>query len=275
VRGCGRKGFRGDPLAHEWGLRAGALNRGLAPRDSLLIAADSLSEALFDQLGDSVWREQQGRLFATLDATVQRYPGDPEAWYELGDALYHWPIPSRTTVDGMLNAFDRAIALDSTFGPPYVHAIELAFQVGRIDAARRYLDAYLALNQTDPNSEGMGLVAKLLATSQPSPEATRQLQAASSYVLNAAGWVLRGIPDSAESAVQVARALVQSRPSGEPVLTSRRSDGGGSVEPSRTEGTSGRHTPSPRTYRRTTLSTWLSQVRCPGNERTRRLVSGC
>ncbi len=218
VRGCGRKGFRGDPLAHEWGLRAGALNRGLARRDSLLIAADSLSEALFDQLGDSVWREQRGRLFATLDATVQRYPGDPEAWYELGDALYHWPAPSRTTVDGMLSAFDRAIALDSAFGPAYIHPIELAFQVGRIDAARRYLDAYLALNQTDPNSEGMGLVSKLLATGQPSPEATRQLQAASSYVLSAAGWVLRSIPDSAESAVQVARALVQSRPSGEPVF---------------------------------------------------------
>ena len=218
VRGCGRKGFRGDPLAHEWGLRAGALNRGLAPRDSLLIAADSLSEALFAQLGDSVWREQQGRLFATLNAAVQRYPGDPEVWYELGDALYHWPAPRRTTVDGMLNAFDRAIALDSAFGPAYIHPIELAFQVGRIDAARRYLDAYLALNQTDPNSEGMGLVAKLLATGQPSPEATRQLQAASSYVLSAAGWVLRSIPDSAESAVQVARALVQSRPSGEPVF---------------------------------------------------------
>ena len=218
VRGCGRKGFRGDPLAHEWGLRAGALNRGLAPRDSLLIAADSLSEALFAQLGDSVWREHQDRLFATLDAAVQRYPTDPEVWYELGDALYHWPIPSRTTVDRMLDAFDRAIALDSAFGPAYIHPIELEFQVGRIDAAGRYLNAYLALNQTDPNSEGMGLVAKLLATGQPSLETTRQLEEASSYVLTSAGWVLRNIPDSAESAVQVARVLVQSRPSGEPVF---------------------------------------------------------
>ena len=63
VRGCGRKGFRGDPLAHEFGLRAGSLNRGLAPRDSLLITADSLSEALFGQLADTVWREHRARLF--------------------------------------------------------------------------------------------------------------------------------------------------------------------------------------------------------------------
>jgi serine/threonine-protein kinase len=118
----------------------------------------------------------------------------------------------------MLAVFDRAIALDSAFGPAYIHPIELEFQIGRVDAAKRYLDAYLALNQTDPNSEGMGLVAKLLMRGQPSAEVTRQLEAASSYVLDAAAWVLRDIPDSAETAVQVARALVQSRPSGEPVF---------------------------------------------------------
>ena len=218
VRGCGRKGFRGDPLAHEFGLRAGALNRGQAPRDSLLIAADSLSEALFDQLADTVWRQHRGRLFSTLNAAVQRYPGDPEVWYELGDALYHWPTPGRTTPDALLEAFDRVIALDSAFGPAYVHPIELEFQRGRVGAAGRYLNAYLALNQADPNSEGMGLVAKLIAPGRRSPDTARQLDSASSYVLFSVLWVMRHIPDSAETAVKVARSLLRSRPSGEPVF---------------------------------------------------------
>jgi eukaryotic-like serine/threonine-protein kinase len=218
VRGCGRKGFRGDPLAHEFGLRAGSLNRGLAPRDSLLITADSLSEALFDQLADTVWREHRARLFSTLSAAVQRYPGDPEVWYELGEALYHWPMAGRTTLDGVVETFDRVIALDSAFGPAYVHPIELEFQRGRPEAARRYLDAYLALNQTDPNSEGMDLVARLMAPAQSSPNIARQLDSASSYVLFAILWVTRHLPDSTEAAVRVARSLLHSRPSGEPVF---------------------------------------------------------
>jgi serine/threonine-protein kinase len=218
VRGCGRKGFKGDPLAHEFGLRAGALNRGLAPRDSLLIAADSLSEALFEQLGDTLWREHHRRLFSTLDATVQRYPGDPEVWYELGEALYHRPIPARTTPDQVQEAFDRAIALDSAFGPAYVHPIELELQRGRIGAARRYLNAYLALNQTDPNSEGMAVVAKLITSDLSSAGLSRQLDSASSYVLFGVLWVIRHVPDSMETAVQVARSLVRSRRSGEPVF---------------------------------------------------------
>jgi eukaryotic-like serine/threonine-protein kinase len=218
VRGCGRKGFRGDPLAHEYGLRAGSLNRGLAPRDSLLITADSLSEALFGQLADTVWREHRARLFSTLNAAVQRYPGDPEVWYELGEALYHWPTPGRTTPDRVVEAFDRVIALDSAFGPAYVHPIELEFQRGRPEAARRYLDAYLALNQTDPNSEGMDLVARLMGPAQSSPDVARQLDSASSYVLWSILWVMRHLPDSSETAVRVARSLLQSRPSGEPVF---------------------------------------------------------
>jgi serine/threonine-protein kinase len=218
VRGCGRKGFKGDPLAHEFGLRAGALNRGLAPRDSLLIAADSLSEALFEQLGDTLWREHHHRLFSTLKATVQRYPGDPEVWYELGEALYHWPTSARTTPDQVQEAFDRAIALDSAFGPAYVHPIELELQRGRIGAARRYLDAYLALNQTDPNSEGMAVVAKLITPDPSSTGLVRQLDSASSYVLFGVLWVVRHVPDSLETAVQVARSLVRSRRSGEPVF---------------------------------------------------------
>jgi len=148
-----------------------------------------------------------------------RYPSDPEAWYELGDARMHWPLVGRTTPEQILEAFDRAIALDSAFGPAYIHPVEVALHLGRPAAARRYLAAYLALDQADLNSEGMGLVAQLLVRPQPSPaNVQRQIDTASSHALIAAWVVLRHLPDSAETDVRLARALVSSRHTGEPVF---------------------------------------------------------
>jgi len=211
VRGCWRRGGVGDPFGYKYGLLAGTLNRGLAPRESLLVAADSLFQALLDGPTDPAGREHHARLFTTLDEAVGRYPTDPEAWYELGDARMHWPQ--------ILEAFDRAIALDSAFGPAYIHPVEVALQLGRPAAARRYLAAYLALDQADMNSEGMGLVERLLARPQPSPAKVQvQIDTASSYVLLAAWSVMRHLPDSAETDVALARALVGSRRTGDPVL---------------------------------------------------------
>src|SRR5207245_1354796 len=133
------------------------------------------------QTGRGAGREHQTRLLTTLDEAVGRYPTDPEAWYELGDARMHWPLVGRTTPGQILEAFDRAIALDSAFGPAYIHPVEVALQLGRPAAARRYLAAYLALDQADMNSEGMGLVERLLARPPPSPAMVQgQIDTASS-----------------------------------------------------------------------------------------------
>src|SRR6266566_2651138 len=218
VRGCWRRGGVGDPFGYKYGLLAGSLNRGLAPRESLLVAADSLFQALLDGPTDPAGREHHTRLFTTLDEAVRLYPSDPEAWYELGDARMHWPLVGRTTPGQILEAFDRAIALDSAFGPAYIHPVEVALHLGRPAAARRYLAAYLALDQADWNSEGMGLVERLLAR-PPSPARVQgQIDTASSYVLLAAWSVMRHLPDSAETDVALARALIDSRRTGDPVL---------------------------------------------------------
>ncbi len=219
VRGCNRLGGAGDSLARVYGLRAGALNRRLPPRDSLLVAADSLFEALFDGPADPAWRERQARLFATLDEARRRHPEDPEVWYELGDALYHWPVFGRTTPDQILEAFDHAIALDSAFGPAYIRPVDIGFLLGRPALGKRYLDAFLALEQTDPNTEGLGLVRDL--TDRPPPWPTgirRHMDTASTYVLFSAWWILRRYPDSAETSIRLARAIGASRRSGDPML---------------------------------------------------------
>ena len=219
VQGCWRRGGLGDPFGYKYGLLAGSLNRGLPPRESLLVAADSLYQALLDGPTDPAGREHHTRLFTTLDEAVRRYPNDPEAWYELGDARMHWPLVGRTTPEQILQAFDRAIALDSAFGPAYIHPVEVALHLGRPAAARRYLAAYLALDQADLNSEGMGLVDQLLVRPQASPaNVQRQMDTASSHALIAAWSVLRHLPDSAETDVRLARALVSSRHTGEPVF---------------------------------------------------------
>ncbi len=219
VRGCGRIGFAGDPLARDYGLRAGAWNRRLAPRESLLVAADSLFESLVDQPVDPAWRERHARLFATLEEATRRYPDDPEVWYELGDARFHLMRSGQTTLERMLETFDRAIALDSAFGPAYIHAVDLALRVRGPAAARRYLAAYLGLHQGDPNSEGLGVVDKLLASRGPWPvELERHIDTAPTYVLLAALVVIGRYPDSAETGIRLARALVASRRGGEPVF---------------------------------------------------------
>src|ERR1051325_4615577 len=217
VLGCWRRGGAGHPLATLYGLRAGAWNRGLPPRDSLLITADSLFQALYDGPADHAWREHYARLFAALTEAARRYPDDPEVWFELGDAMVHHPAIGRPMMEQALEAFDRAIALDSAFGPAYIHPVELSLQLGRPAAARRYLATYLALDQADANSEGMGLVQTLLSHPVWSAEVKHRADTSSAYVLYSALWVLRHVPDSAEAEVRLARAFRGSHRSGDTV----------------------------------------------------------
>ena len=199
----------GDSLAAVYNLRAAALNRGLAPRDSLLISADSLSTALYTASRDTLFRVHRARLFATLQSVVERYPDDPEGWYELGDARYHFREPGDTDRERILSEFDRAIQLDSAFGESYIHAIWLALQTERDELAHRYITAYLTWNRqpADAHAEAFAVLDSLLTGHLAAPGALAAaidgLGERDSYQLNlaTAGW-----PDSREVAVRVARA---------------------------------------------------------------------
>ncbi|MGH7569559.1 MAG: hypothetical protein ACREL9_11460 [Gemmatimonadales bacterium] len=79
-----------DSLSRAYSRRASALNRGLSPRDSLLVAADSLNAVLYTGPRDTAWFGHARRLFATVDHATRRYPEDPEVWYALGEARYHF-----------------------------------------------------------------------------------------------------------------------------------------------------------------------------------------
>jgi eukaryotic-like serine/threonine-protein kinase len=203
----------GDSLSEVYLFRAANLNRGLPPRESLLVTAESLSAAMYTNSADTAWRAHQARLFATLEQATRRYPEDPEAWYELGDARLHFRHIGRTSLEQVLAPFDHAIAADSSFGLSYLHAIEVAIQLGRPELAQKYIAGFLTHLGSDNHAEGMRLVARLLASPARTPELERLIDISSADVLFTTVLALWAWPDSLESAVRLARALAASRPS--------------------------------------------------------------
>ncbi len=139
-----------DPVELEYQLRAGQLNHGLSPRDSLLTVLDSVAGANPDEPG-LAWTLQK-RGFAALDELVRRYPEDPETWYGVGESRWHDRMGPgiNVTYRQILEAFDRAIALDSAFAPAYSHAIQLALELDGPDRAMVYVKGMRKAMRQDP-----------------------------------------------------------------------------------------------------------------------------
>lgn len=206
-------------FASEWGwfygsdvwenrLRAGRMNRGLAARESLLVATDSLyagTAVAFS--GDSVSWSRLHRVFSTLDRWVDEYPLDPAAWYKLGEARLHYGVYLGMTDRQAYEAFSRSVELDSTYIPGYLHLPELSIATEGVEAARRTLGAYLAQGPTGYQADGFALTDALLDSSRAgSAEVERMLDTLSTDALDQAWFNLNRAVDPAESAVRIARA---------------------------------------------------------------------
>jgi serine/threonine-protein kinase len=214
-----RTGF--DSLSTAYALQAGAANHGLAPRDSLLLTLDSLMAALFQAgpLGmraDTLWGVQLSRLFVTAAQATSRYPDDPEAWHSAGEAHSHFGRYAGRSREQELQAFDRAIALDSAYAPSYIHPIEVSAAYGP-EAMRRYLRPYLTLGPKDVNADGLRLVQTILDSGRIANLAAR-FASVPGDGLFAAFLALSHLPDSAEVAIEVARFMA-SRTWAEPPLS--------------------------------------------------------
>jgi serine/threonine-protein kinase len=193
---------------NDYAWRAAALNRGLSPRDSLLITANSLMATL-DPAEDTAFFSHYHQLSATLEEASRRYPGDPEVWYLLGEHRHH---SGNSSAAEILKLFDRAIELDSTFGPAYEHTVQLAVAVGGPDLARRYARMYLGLGSTDALAAKVRLEWMLLDPGQvQSAEVAHLIDTMSAVPLWNATLELVQWPDSAETTVRLARSLSSSR----------------------------------------------------------------
>ena len=140
-----------DTLSLLNAARAGASNHGMSPRDSLLILADSLAAVhrVIPAYADALWIASVRRRLSTLGEAAKRYPDDPEVLTELAEAQGHYG--ERVGIDGRqaLTTFLKALALDSTYGPAFYHAIELSAHLQTPDSARALLDRYTRVNPID------------------------------------------------------------------------------------------------------------------------------
>lgn len=116
-----------------------------------------------------------------LREAVQRYPDDPDLWYNLGDFILHVGQRAGTgTMEQAAEAFDRAIALDPGFAPYQQHPIEFAVARGdRADAearAARYGEASFAEGRMRAYALAIPLLLGDSAEFQTALAATREAE---------------------------------------------------------------------------------------------------
>ncbi len=203
-----------DSLSGYYGIRAGELNRGLPPRDSLLIAIDSQFNA-----ASSMWSVGPEfmalvrRLFASAEEATRRYPDDPGLWNLRGEVETHYGFFTGVEYDQAFESFKRAIELDSAFAPLYIHPVEFALRYQGPDSAQAYIDRYLAMGSSDKHAGGMRLVSLLLDPITAASAETQQfLDTASANPISAAYLALWDAADSAEVAIRLSRLLAEGRP---------------------------------------------------------------
>ena len=132
----------GQPYEGPGSILAWKYRDKLAPAD----------RALLDVYLGSRWPAPQ-RLrdgIAAAERFVQVAPDNAEAWYELGDHLYHWGglvgIPDAHARSAQ--AFARSLALDSSFAPALEHGTSLALALGDTARARKALALMLRIDST-------------------------------------------------------------------------------------------------------------------------------
>ncbi len=205
--------LRGDSPASSNALQAGRFNRGLAPRESLLVAADSLyASVLTTPWTESGRYDRARRLMTLLGDGTSRYPKDPELWELLGDARAHIGFEFGGfggTDEEALAALERAVDLDPAFGPAYVnHVLQLALELRGPERALSLARQYLALDPTGPEVVVVRLLVALLDPMDRGHGAAQELlDGMSVNQLARALEITLSWPDTAETAVRIARSI--------------------------------------------------------------------
>jgi serine/threonine-protein kinase len=194
-----------DSLSRAYLAAAGRHNARLPPRDSILVAADALRASLAAFETDTSYYATVVSLFKTLRAARDSFPADPEVWFALGDAYFHYGFGPGLSVpeDTIRAAFDRSIALDSGFTPAYIHATELSLTRDGRDAGLKYADRYLALQPTDEEADGIRVLTLLLRNGGINGKTSRILDTLSSEAVQTAWLIARRWPDSTDIATRL------------------------------------------------------------------------
>ncbi|MEW5916898.1 MAG: hypothetical protein AB1762_10850, partial [Gemmatimonadota bacterium] len=209
------QGVAYDAEATRLMLAASRYVAGLSPRDSMHLTADALWARLLMFEPDSAWWTKGQVLLRTLTDMNTRSPGDVAVWNLMGETYFHLGGALGTSWVAARDAFDRAIAIDSQFGPAWVHPIGIALGTDSLEAARRYAQGLYERRARASREDWVSVVRDILAGTLTDPaELERRLTALpleGIFEIWAATskWV-----DSAETAIRVARAFARARPSG-------------------------------------------------------------
>jgi serine/threonine-protein kinase len=191
--------------------RAVVLNRGLSPRDSVMLRSDSLGQFPHNAPSSDVLVQNLTHAVTLLEALSRRYPEDPAIWYELGERYAHTPLPVGGELRA-LQAFDRAIALDSGFAPAYMHTIRHAFAVGDEALARRYALGYVSQNIPRSYTPDIHFVLQLIDSGIAAAGVSESVARAHASMLHwAANEHFRWATDSGETAVTLFREILNGR----------------------------------------------------------------
>jgi len=154
-----------------------------------------------------------------LEGAVQLGPDRPEAWYWLGEALYHTGAAAGIVDPNprSAEAFSRATTLDPEFVAPVEHLLEFAAAASDTAAVRRHADRYLALEPAGDLSDFTRWRAALSLGDSVGLQTLRgRFDQVSTLTLRSllGSAVLDGVGlDGAERAIAVLRARAEARES--------------------------------------------------------------
>jgi tetratricopeptide (TPR) repeat protein len=190
----------GHPTAMAAQARAVRMADRLPPRERALV---EMGYALEQQLTEAIDRAEE---------LTERYPDDPEAWYLLGDAYYHFGYRAGISKRDRLAPFDRAIALDSSYLPAVLHPLEYSLEFDELERFDGYARLYLAYDSTSQHALALALTRDLVrGSAQDSLAALDALTDQEWGVLRRAVIMLWGGPRLAPLAARVASELAAPR----------------------------------------------------------------
>jgi len=104
-------------------------------------------------------------LLAARQRALDASPDRPEAWYEVGDELFHFGslLGQESPHERARAYFRRALELDSTLVVAFIHLPELAAAAGDSAEARRLADLYLRRDSTGETADFVRWVALFAA----------------------------------------------------------------------------------------------------------------
>ena len=191
---------------------------------ALLLAYADLVRGLHAPAGvtqgrlDTLFRSAQGK----YEAIVARDPGDAEAWYGLGDSYWHHrPDDAKALAQNWTRAyraFNRTLALDSSFHLAYSHKLDLYRQVSNPASYLVLAGDSLLLLDNDAARRGFGeariaqtrVTAKQLALRDARAWASADV-APQSYMALVNAYIDAGFVDSAAIAADEAQRRASSR----------------------------------------------------------------